>query len=108
MEAEVKWVADELGEEIPFHLSRYFPMYKRDDPATPYDTMIRHYEVASKYLKYVYMGNTMSDTGQDTFCPDCKTLVTKRRGYNTQHLNIIDGKCRGCRKVIYKNFTFSS
>ena len=108
MEAQVKWIANELGEETPFHLSRYFPMYKRTDPVTPHDTLMKHFDVASRYLKYVYMGNTMSETGQDTICPDCKTLVTKRRGYDTRHLNIREGKCGVCGKVMYKNFTFSS
>ena len=108
MEKQVRWIADELGEETPFHLSRYFPMYKRNDPATSDDILARHFDIASRYLKYVYMGNTRTETGQDTFCPGCKTLVTKRRGYNTQLLNIINGKCRVCGKEIYKNFTFSS
>ena len=69
MENQVRWIASELGNEIPFHLSRYFPMFKRDDPTTPHNTLLKHYEIASKYLKYVYLGNTMSETGQDTRCP---------------------------------------
>jgi pyruvate formate lyase activating enzyme len=108
MENQVRWIAGELGTEIPFHLSRYFPMYKRDDPATPHITLQRHYEIASKYLRYVYLGNTMSETGQDTKCPDCNAIVTKRSGYNIQHLNINNGKCSVCGKEIYKYFTFSS
>ena len=28
-----------LGRDIPLHLSRYFPMYKRDDPATSQETL---------------------------------------------------------------------
>jgi pyruvate formate lyase activating enzyme len=108
MENQAKWIASELGNEIPFHLSRYFPMYKRDDPTTPHETLLSHYEIASRYLKYVYMGNTMSETGQDTKCPECKTLVTKRSGYNTQHLGVKNGRCPVCGKEIYKYFTFSS
>ena len=107
MEDEVKWISYELGSDVPFHLSRYFPMYKRDDPTTPHDTLIRHYEIASKYLRYVYLGNTMSETGQDTKCPGCGTIVTKRSGYRIQHLNINKGKCSECGKEIYKYFTSS-
>ncbi len=108
MENQVRWIASELGEEVPFHLSRYFPMYKRDDPTTPHNTLLKHYEVASRHLKYVYMGNTLSETGQDTKCPDCGIVVTKRSGYNIQHLNINNGRCSVCGKEIYKYFTFSS
>ncbi|MBA4322170.1 MAG: AmmeMemoRadiSam system radical SAM enzyme [Odoribacter sp.] len=107
MENQAKWIESELGNDIPLHLSRYFPMYKRDDPTTPHNTLLRHYETASKYLKYVYLGNTMSETGQDTKCPDCDKVVTKRSGYHTQHINIKNGECSECGKKIYKNFTFS-
>jgi pyruvate formate lyase activating enzyme len=107
MENQVKWIASELGNEVPFHLSRYFPMFKRDDPTTPHTTVLKHFEIASKHLKYVYMGNTLSETGQDTRCPHCKTVVTKRSGYHTQHLNINNGRCSVCGKEIYKYFTFS-
>jgi pyruvate formate lyase activating enzyme len=108
MEDQVKWIASELGDEVPFHLSRYFPMYKRDDPTTPHETLVSHFEIASRHLKYVYMGNTMSETGQDTKCPDCKSVITKRSGYYTRHLNTTDGRCAVCGKEIYKYFTFSS
>jgi pyruvate formate lyase activating enzyme len=108
MEKQVKWIAEELGDETPFHLSRYFPMYKREDTATSQSTLLKHYETASKHLKYVYVGNTLSETGQDTKCPDCYTTVTKRIGYHTQHLNINEGRCTVCGKEIYKFFTFSS
>ena len=108
MEEQVRWIASELGEEVPFHLSRYFPMYKRDDPTTPHNTLLKHYEVASRHLKYVYIGNTLSETGQDTKCPDCGIVVTKRSGYNIQHLNINKGRCSVCGKEIYKYFIFSS
>jgi pyruvate formate lyase activating enzyme len=107
MENQVRWISSELGNEVPFHLSRYFPMYKRDDPSTPHDTLIKHYEIASKYLKYVYLGNTMSEAGQNTKCPDCGIIVTERTGYHVHHININDGKCAVCGKVIYKYFTSS-
>ena len=108
MESQVKWIASELGEETPFHLSRYFPMYKRNDPPTPHDLLISHYELASKYLKYVYLGNTMSASGQDTNCPACGSTITTRTGYHIRNLGTSDGRCNKCGKVIYRNFIFSS
>lgn len=108
MELQSEWMANELGRDIPLHLSRYFPTYKRDDPPTSQETLKRLFETASKNLSYVYMGNTNSDSGQNTFCPNCGTIVTKRSGYNTNLLNLDkEGKCTVCGNLVYKNFTFS-
>ena len=108
MEEEARWIADELGKETPLHLSRYFPMYKRSDPATTDGKLTELYEIARKHLDYVYLGNTTSEAGRDTICPGCGSIVTKREGYRLRHVNTIDGKCAVCGRVIYRNFTFSS
>ena len=109
MEAESKWISDELGNETPFHLSRYFPMYKRNDPATPQETLNRLFETASGHLKYVYMGNTASDTGQDTICSKCGEVVTSRSGYNIRLMNLDSvGKCTGCGNQVYRYFILPS
>lgn len=109
MENQVKWISGELGENTPFHLSRYFPMYRRDDPATPHETLMSLYEIALKHLNYVYVGNTMSATGQDTNCSGCGSLITKRSGYNIQNMNVKEGNCSKCGTKIYNYFTsFSS
>jgi pyruvate formate lyase activating enzyme len=109
MEIESKWISEELGEETPFHLSRYFPMYKRDDPPTPQTTLTRLFETASKHLKYVYLGNTSGDNGQDTVCSKCGKVVTKRSGYNTRLMNLDrEGKCLTCGNPLYRYFTLPS
>jgi pyruvate formate lyase activating enzyme len=109
MERQVKWIADQLGREVPFHLSRYFPMFKRTDTTTPHNTLMKLYDIARKHLQYVYIGNTMSESGQDTMCPNCNALITKRSGYYTQNQNVADGKCTKCGTKVYEYFTsFSS
>jgi pyruvate formate lyase activating enzyme len=109
MDIESKWISEELGSETPFHLSRYFPMYKRDDPVTPQSTLTKLFETASKHLKYVYMGNSSADIGQDTNCSKCGKVVTKRSGYNTRLMNLDnEGNCTGCGNPVYRNFIFSS
>ncbi len=82
MAMQTEWIAGELGKDIPFHLSRYFPMYKREDPATPHATLMKLAETASKSLTYVYVGNMVSDAGQNTKCPSCGMVVTKRSRYH--------------------------
>lgn len=109
MEEQSEWIAGELGKDVPMHLSRYFPMYRRNDPATSEETLTRLFDAASKNLDYVYMGNTLSDTGQNTLCPKCGTKVTSRSGYKTHCLNLdTEGKCTGCGNLIYRYFTLSS
>jgi pyruvate formate lyase activating enzyme len=109
MESQAEWIAGELGKEIPFHLSRYFPMYKRNDPSTSSETLRKLASIASEYLDYVYIGNTNSDTGQNTYCPGCGKLITNRSRYNIMHQNIDrEGKCTECGRKIYSNFIFSS
>ena len=46
------------GEEIPLHVSRFFPRFRmRDREATDVGTVYRLAEVARENLKYVYTGN---------------------------------------------------
>lgn len=108
MSRQAEWIAGELGTDIPLHLSRYYPMYKRDDPATSAETLERLYETASGFLDYVYLGNTIEGGGTNTKCPECNNMVTVRAGYNTRLLNLdAEGRCSTCGKLIYSNFTFS-
>jgi pyruvate formate lyase activating enzyme len=105
MALEAEWIAGELGQNTPLHLSRYFPMYRRKDPATSKENLMKLCEIASKKLKHVYVGNLHSDTGQDTICHGCGITVTIRTGYNTRLLNINnEGCCTKCGSLIYRNF----
>jgi pyruvate formate lyase activating enzyme len=109
MKLQSEWISGELGKNVPLHLSRYFPMFQRNDPATSQETLNRLFEIASESLAYVYMGNTLSDSGQNTVCPDCGTTVTTRSGYKTRLTNLNKtGKCTKCGTLVYRYFTPSS
>lgn len=104
MKHQAEWIAGELGRSIPLHLSKYFPMYKRGDPATSQETLLKLYETASDRLDYVYMGNTHFDEGQNTVCPGCGATVTYRSGYSIKTTSLDkNGKCLICGTLIYKN-----
>ena len=106
MALQSEWIANELGKDIPLHLSRYFPMFMRDDPATSEEILIDLFEIASKNLDYVYLGNTASETGQNTYCPQCGTIVTLRSGYKIRLQNINnEGKCTQCGNLVYRYLT---
>jgi len=53
----VDWIYDNLGPEMPLHLSRYFPCYQLDIPPTPIETLKMAERIAKKKLKYVHLGN---------------------------------------------------
>ena len=57
MAAEAEWLAN-ISENIPLHVSRFFPRYKiTDRPPTDIKKVYRLAEIAKNYLKYVYTGN---------------------------------------------------
>lgn len=52
-----RWLA-EIDQEIPLHLSRFFPRYKMQDrPPTSVESVYALAETAREYLAYVYTGN---------------------------------------------------
>ncbi len=104
MHAEAKWIAENLGKEIPLHISRYFPKYKRTDPPTPVEKIRNLYEVASGYLSFVYTGNVSPEIGgSDTICPSCGKTVIKRYGYKTTNTGLTDeGRCSVCDEIIIR------
>ena len=51
-----EWLAG-VDENIPLHLTRYFPAYKYNEPPTDVDFMRRMHEKARKYLTNVHLGN---------------------------------------------------
>ena len=51
-----KWLAN-VDKGIPLHLSRYFPRFQYDKPATSVELLEDIKAEAEKYLKYVYLGN---------------------------------------------------
>lgn len=57
MEEEAAWIAS-IGEEIPLHVSRFFPRFQMQNvQATAVESVYALAEAAGKYLKYVYTGN---------------------------------------------------
>jgi len=98
MRKEAEWIADNAGQNVPLHLSRYFPMYRRHDPATPPETIMMLSEIAEEYLDYVYAGNMHGDDGgNDTICPSCHAIVIRRTGYSVRITGLTDeGRCQTC------------
>jgi len=98
-----RWLKVNLGSEIPLHFSRFFPHYKmRHLPQTSANTLDMAREIAiSEGLDYVYIGNILSEVGQNTYCPSCNSLLIERSWYTTLQNRLKDGCCPDCGKEIY-------
>ena len=77
------WIADNLGEETPFHLLRFHPDYMLQDiPPTPVSTLEQLAKVSMEAgLKHVYIGNVWGHPLENTYCPKCGALVVERKGF---------------------------
>lgn len=74
-----RWLSS-VGQDVPLHLSRYFPAYQMDRPATSVASLERAKRSAREYLHYVYVGNIWGWEHHSTFCPRCESLLIARKG----------------------------
>ncbi len=97
------WIKQNLGEEIPLHFSRFWPMYKlKNLYPTPLETLIEARNTAlAAGLKYVYIGNIPRHPSNNTYCPNCKKLLIERKGYLVTQNNIANSKCKYCSEGIH-------
>ncbi|MHA2472925.1 MAG: AmmeMemoRadiSam system radical SAM enzyme [Promethearchaeota archaeon] len=95
-----------LGENTPFHLSRFFPHYKSDDHGiftpTPLEYLKKCHDTAkSEDLNFVYLGNMPTTEDDDTVCPQCSNIVIERKNLGVKSLYLdIDGNCKFCKYPI--------
>lgn len=87
-----------VDENIPLHLSRYFPRYKMDNEATKIERITEAQNEAKKYLKHVYVGNVQG-VDNNTYCDNCNEVLIERSGYST-NVFIKDNKCPKCGEEI--------
>ena len=93
-----EFIADDLGSDTPWHISRFHPTYKLTDrPATPVKTLMRARDIGLQAgLHYVYTGNVPGHAAENTFCPGCGEIIMERQGFQIGALRISDGKCAMC------------
>ncbi len=93
------WVGA-INENIPLHLSRYFPQHNWDESATDSELLDQTKEIAEKNLNFVYLGNISDEKGNSTFCPSCKSEVIRRSGYSTNIMGLNDNRCAKCGGLV--------
>jgi pyruvate formate lyase activating enzyme len=91
-----EWIKKNCGPETPLHFSRYFSQYKMRAPTTSEKSLMSAHSIAVDVgLKYVYVGNLLSDK-ENTKCWKCsKTLIT-RSGFDVANNEIKMGRCPDC------------
>jgi pyruvate formate lyase activating enzyme len=103
---ELRWVArylfDQLGEDVPWHISRFHPNYRMMDISpTPAATLERAWRIGRDVgLHYVYVGNVPGHESESTRCPECGTVIIRRVGYHTEVKALRTGKCARCGAAI--------
>ena len=96
------FVADSLGSDTPWHISRFHPTYKLTDrPPTPAESIQEARRIGlDAGLRYVYSGNLPGDEGENTLCYSCSHLLIERWGYRISKNVIQDGRCPKCGATI--------
>lgn len=107
LRAMTRWIAKDLGPDVPLHFSAFHPDHRmRDVPPTPASTLRRARRIAlDAGLRYVYTGNVHDRTGDTTFCPGCGTELIVRDWYRVESYRLsADGTCPDCGTAIAGRF----
>ena len=91
-----QFIARELGPEVPWHLSRFFPQYKMGNiPPTPVEVLNKARSIGREEgLRYIYLGNVFG--ASNTICHQCQNLLIRREGYWIEFVNLKGGVCARC------------
>jgi pyruvate formate lyase activating enzyme len=107
LEAMTRWIAKQLGTDVPLHFSAFHPDYKMGDiPATPPRTLTRAREIAMRNgLQFVYTGNVHDIDGGTTYCPSCESPLIVRDWYRIEDYRLTpEGRCPHCQTKIAGHF----
>ena len=114
-DSELRQIAlflNEVGPEIPWHLSAFFPSYKLLQAApTDRATLLRAWQIGKDAgLRYVYCGNLPGLGHEDTHCFRCGKTLIERAGFYVGRNRLKDGSCPYCQTPIdgtWKNNNWS-
>jgi len=92
-----RWVR-ELDPSIPVHFTAFYPQYRMlDVPRTPIGTLNNAYNIGKEEgIEYIYLGNIQGSDRENTYCPNCGSLLINRSGFFILDNKIKDKKCPKC------------
>ncbi len=93
-----EWIVDVLGRDVPWHVTRFVPRHMLNHlPCTPVQSLETARAIGTHNgLRYVYIGNVPGHAAQNTFCPECGSLLIERENYTVLRYRIEKGKCPEC------------
>ena len=88
----------DVGRDIPWHVSRFFPHYQMADmPPTATAAIHAFLQLAEDNgLHFPYGGNLADSRWSNTRCSVCHETVIERRGYQVAIAGLQSGCCRFC------------
>ena len=98
--AMARFIAQELGTQVPWHLSAFYPNYKmQEHHATKLATLLKAKAIGEEEsLEYIYLGNVGVEG--TTKCPHCQTILIERQGYTQIANHLKEGACPACSNII--------
>ncbi len=96
--AIAKFIANELGTDTPWHLSRFHPQYQLTSKAPTSIEILETAQAIGKAagLLHVYLGNVPGNKAANTYCPNCNSLLIDRLGFSIQTNAVEHGTCSQC------------
>ena len=94
-----RWVAGEMGKDVPLHFTAFHPAWKMTDhPPTPPQTLVRARQIGLECgLRYVYTGNVHDPEGGSTWCHQCGAKLIGRDWFRVTEWNLASGgRCSRC------------
>lgn len=107
IDAMTRWIAAELGTDVPLHFSAFHPDYRMTDVApTPAITLARARKIAlDNGLRHVYTGNVHDREGGATFCAGCGAVLIERDWHEILGYELdAKGACPHCGTALAGRF----
>jgi pyruvate formate lyase activating enzyme len=99
LDALTRWVAEELGPDVPLLFTAFHPDFKMlDSPPTPSATLTRARRIGlANGLRYVYTGNVHDTAGGTTHCHGCGAALVVRDWYRILEYRLTpSARCPAC------------
>ena len=106
-----RFIKAELGPDVPWHISRFFPAYKMEHwRETPINSLLRAREIGREEgLRYIYLGNVpQEEGGENTICHGCGTVVIRRSGFSVVEDRLQAGRCPNCSQYLMGRWAVGS
>jgi pyruvate formate lyase activating enzyme len=103
LESIAKFLAG-ISPDIPWHVTAFHPDYKMIGPAHTSAAVLERAAAIGHAagLRYIYAGNLPGRVGnlENTYCPNCRSLLVERYGFEVLQNRIAAGACPDCRNPI--------